>query len=118
MPTIERHDVDNVNAILTITATPADYADKIKAELNKLRKKANMKGFRAGKAPLSIVKKMYGKQVVFDVVNEVIATSLNEYMEDLDRDALGQPIPMVDDEVKIDFKVDNKEKPLCFRIPK
>jgi trigger factor len=109
MPTIDRHDVDNVNAVITVKAEPADYSEKVKKELNKLRKGAQMKGFRKGKTPMSIIRKMYGKQVVFEVVNEIIGTELQEYLDTIEREALGQPIPMSDEEVNYDFRVGNKD---------
>jgi len=109
MPTLERQDIDSLNAIIAVTAEPADYSQKIKTELRKMRKKASMKGFRAGKTPMSIVKKMYGKQLVFETVNEIIGKELQNYLDDWNREVLGQPIPVTNENVNYDFRVGNKE---------
>lgn len=92
MPDIKRVDKDELNLSLSITIQESDYERKLKTELNKYRKSAQMKGFRKGKTPISVIKKMYGDAVLNEVVNEVLQESLFKYIEDQKIEYLGQPI--------------------------
>lgn len=106
MPKVVREDIDNLNAVLTVTLEKSDYESKYNAELSKYRKQGQMKGFRKGKTPLSVIKKMYGKAILADAVNEKLQSTLYEYLTEGDISILGQPIPS-DSQEPIDF--DTKE---------
>ncbi len=110
MPVVERQDIDHLNAVLTVKVEHSDYASEVKTQLSTLRKRAKLKGFRPGKVPMSMVKKMYGKSVVFEAVNKVLQEEMNTVLDNFDRRILGQPLPFVgDDESPYDFNVNNKE---------
>ena len=102
MPKVEHENIDNLNAVLTVTLEKSDYEPKFKTELNKYRKQANMKGFRRGKTPTSVLKKMYGKGVLADVINEMLQKELYDYLTDNNIKILGQPLPAEDQE-QMDF---------------
>lgn len=103
MPKIVREDIDNLNAVLTVTIEQNDYKTKFIDELKKYKEKAHMKGFRKGKTPLSFVKKMYGKQVLSQIVTEMMQNEVIEYLDKEDAIRfLGQPIPNENQEL-IDF---------------
>jgi trigger factor len=106
---IEKQSVDNLNATITINITKEDYQDKFKSELKKVAGKATMKGFRKGKTPDSVVKKMYGKSVLAEVVNETLQKALSNYLEEQKLDILGQPIPADDQDGDLAFDVNNLE---------
>ena len=46
----------------------AKFADKI----NEIQPKMNLKGFRPGKVPTAHIKKLYGKSIMADIVNDVV----------------------------------------------
>ncbi len=92
MPDINRIDKDELNLSLSITIKKSDYEQKFKSELNKYQKQAHMKGFRKGKTPISVLKKMYGDGALNEVVNKVLQESLFNYLEEEKIDYLGQPI--------------------------
>ncbi len=104
---IEQHSVDNLNATITINITKDDYQSQFKSELTKTAAKAQMKGFRKGKTPLSVVKKMYGKGILSDAVNNTLQTALSDYLKSEELDILGQPIPSDDQDGDLDFDVNN-----------
>lgn len=106
MSKVVREDVDNLNAVLTVTVEKSDFAPKYKAELQKYRKQSNMKGFRKGQTPISMIKKMYGKQVLSNVVGETFSKTLDEYMTENNINILGQPLPSKDQEL-LDFDLKN-----------
>ncbi len=56
---ISLENVDKVTALLTIKMEKADYQDRVEKTLKTFRQRANMPGFRPGKVPMGLVKKMY-----------------------------------------------------------
>ncbi len=102
MPTTSREDKQDLNATLTVVVPKSDYEPKLKAELNKYRKQAQMKGFRKGHTPMSVVKKMYGRSVLAEVVNEMMQQELYRYLTEEDIEILGQPLPS-DEQQPLDF---------------
>ena len=53
---------DALNYQLTIEIAAADYAEALHKRLNEYRRKADIKGFRRGMAPMSLIQRMYGDQ--------------------------------------------------------
>ena len=90
---LEQNRIDDLNLQVTITVTADDYADSRKKRLNDFRKKAEIKGFRKGMVPASLVEKMYGQQALVDSVNDVIAESLNNFIQENSLRVLGEPLP-------------------------
>ena len=72
----------NVNGVITITLGEADYAEKVKKNLKRIGQSHPVKGFRPGHTPLSILEKLYGKQVLADVVNDEIGEQLTKYIHE------------------------------------
>lgn len=56
-----------------------------------IQKKANIKGFRPGKAPLSTVKSLYGQQVQGDVLNDLLNEGYQNALDEHDLTPIGQP---------------------------
>lgn len=95
--------IDDLNAVLRISVTPADYSDKVDGIIKQYRKDANIPGFRPGKTPLSLIQKKYGKSILADELNKMINESLNNFIQSNNLEILGNPLPKVDEEVKGDF---------------
>lgn len=80
-----------------------DYADKKKKMLNKFRREADIKGFRKGMAPMTLVEKMHGHSALVDAVNELISENLNKYIQDNKLAIIGEPLPNEEKESKNDW---------------
>lgn len=106
MSKVVREDKGNLSAVLTLTIASDDYSPKLNAELNKYRKKAHMKGFRKGKTPMGFIKKMYGRAIMADVINEMLQKELTQYLTEEKLAILGQPLPVADQE-EFDFDISN-----------
>ncbi len=106
MPKVVREDIDNLNTVVTVTLEKSDYEEQFDQELQKFRKQAAMKGFRKGKTPASMVRKMYGKSVLADVINNQLSKELYGFISEEKLNVLGQPLPSKD-QPYIDF--DTKE---------
>lgn len=89
---VVKTDIDALNATLTVTIEKADYEPLLNAELKKYRKQATFKGFRQGKTPLSFIKKMYGKQLLSDIINKELQTGLGEFFQNDESNYVGNPI--------------------------
>jgi trigger factor len=104
MSIVAREDIDNLNTLITVTIEKADYTPKFERELSKQRDKAHMKGFRKGKTPVSVLKKMYGKPILADVINELLQEKLFEYLDEHKIQYLGQPLAS-EDQKSVDFNL-------------
>ena len=90
---IEQNRIDDLNLELSLTVVKEDYSDSMKKRLNEYRKKAEIKGFRKGMVPMSLVEKMYGQTALVDAVNDVIAEGLNNFIKENNLRVLGEPLP-------------------------
>ena len=106
MPITTREDTDKLSATLTVTVEQSDYLPKLNTELVKYRKQAQMKGFRKGRTPMSVVRKMYGRSVLAEVVNQLMQEELYRYLTEEDIEILGQPLPSESQE-QLDFDLKN-----------
>jgi len=106
MPKVVREDIDNLNAVISVSIEKADYESSFKSELKKVAKQAQVKGFRKGKTPISFVKKMYGPSILMDTVNNILQEEMSKYLQDDKTNYLGQPIP-AENQDKVDFDPNN-----------
>ena len=90
---IVQNKIDDLNIELTLTVAAEDYAESRKRRLAEFRKKAEIKGFRKGMVPMSLVEKMYGQNALVDSVNDVISEGLNNYIHENNFRVLGEPLP-------------------------
>ncbi len=93
---INKESTDALNAIIRMKITEDDYQEKVSEVLTDYRKKANIHGFRQGKAPMGLIKKMYGQAVVVDQVVKLLSENLSKYIVDNDLRILGEPLPNED----------------------
>ena len=109
---ITKESIDDLNAVVKIEISEADYQDKVTEVLKDYSKKANIPGFRKGHVPFGMVKKQYGKSVMIDEVNKLIQDSLNKFLTEEKLDILGNPIPKMQD----DFSWDEKDYSFEFEL--
>lgn len=90
---IEQSELKDLQAVVTLTIEPADYQEEVQKQLKQVRQKAQIPGFRPGMVPLGLVKKMYGKGVLADVLNKLVGENLQKHIEDNKLAILGDPMP-------------------------
>ncbi|MEO0898697.1 MAG: trigger factor [Bacteroidota bacterium] len=83
----------DLTADIKLLVEPEDYKDQVTAEIKKQAKNASLPGFRPGKVPFQMVRKMIGKSVVIDHMNKLVSQSLHEYIMEEKLDILGDPMP-------------------------
>jgi trigger factor len=94
--------LDAQNLLLNVHVSPEDYSEPVRKTLNDYAKKANIPGFRKGKVPMSIVKKMVGKGVVYDELNRSLSQTLRDYIKEKELSILGEPLPVKKEELDLD----------------
>jgi trigger factor len=94
---------DAVSGIIKLEIEKKDYEAQVDKNLRQYRQKAEIPGFRKGMVPLGVIKKMYGKYVLTDVINKLVSESLGNYIEANGLKVLGQPVPNRADQKPIDF---------------
>lgn len=94
-------------AKLTIEATAEEFEAAVQKSYQKNKGKMNIQGFRKGKAPRSIIEKMYGKEVFYeDAANEIIPAAYEAAAEECGLDIVSRP--------EIDVEQIESGKPFIF----
>ena len=94
---ITQDKIDNLNSVLTVKITPEDYKERVEKAIKAQAKKAKLPGFRPGMVPAGHIKKMYGKNILVDEINNILNDTLSNYISENKIEVLGQPLPKVDD---------------------
>ncbi len=55
-----------------VSIPKGEIAAKLKSKIDELQPKMNIKGFRPGKVPAAHIKKLYGKSIMGDLVNDLV----------------------------------------------
>jgi trigger factor len=105
--------IDDLNAVVKLKVTPADYTDKVETALKSYQKKVSMPGFRPGKVPAGLVRKMYGKSILAEELNRILSDSLYNYIKENNLEVLGNPLPKeennhvdIENQTEFEFKFD------------
>ncbi|MDP3452299.1 MAG: trigger factor [Bacteroidales bacterium] len=97
---------DDLTLIVTLSIEKDDYTEKRKKILNDYRKKADIKGFRKGMAPVSFIEKMHGRAALLDAVNGIISDGLNNYITENKLNIIGEPLPNETEQKPVDWEND------------
>ncbi|MHA7819303.1 MAG: trigger factor [Erythrobacter sp.] len=81
----------------TITLTAKEIASKIDAEIKKIAPQVKMPGFRPGKVPANLVKKMHGEQLHAQTLNDMIRESVDKLIKDEELRPAMQPAIALDE---------------------
>ncbi|MFA4869718.1 MAG: trigger factor [Pedobacter sp.] len=102
---ITQEKINDLNAIVKIKIAPEDYTEKVDKSIKEQAKKATLPGFRKGMVPAAHIKKMYGRSILVEEINNLLSETLNKHLTDNKVEILGQPLPVMDDskEFKWDY---------------
>jgi len=100
--TLDKHAANE--ASVKIKLGEADYQQTVDAKIKDYAKKANIKGFRPGKAPFTMVKNLYGTSVLVEEINAILSKSLSDFLKEQEFEVLGDPLPSEKDSQNIDWK--------------
>ena len=100
--------LNDVDYVLDVTVPAEDLQPQITTALKRQRSQMDLKGFRRGKVPMNVVRKLVGPQVSIEVAEQAIAKAYHEaIVEGEDYDPLGQP-RLTD----LEFDLDKPDEPL------
>ena len=85
-----------------------DSPDETHKRLLELQNQVDLKGFRKGKVPPSVIKNQFGKAIYGEVVDKVLKESTTKAIQDKKLKVAGQP--------KIDLKTFGEGKDLNFEL--
>ena len=86
--------IDGANAQIDAEILATEVEAKVQKIAKQLAKTANVQGFRKGKVPVAIIKKMYGQKLVEDAENELLREAMQEGLAKLEIEEsqlLGEP---------------------------
>ncbi len=114
---------NKTEGLLTIRLTKSDYQPRFEEKLKEYARNATIKGFRQGKVPSGLIKKMYGKSILADEINELLNQSIHEYIRNNKLNVVGDLMPLspslssldVDalDDVEMQFQVGMADEFKC-----
>lgn len=85
-----------ISGKLTLVIEEADYKKDYDKTLKEQCKRANIPGFRPGKAPKAMIERQIGPSILVDTLNKLVGSKMYEYIQEEKIDMLGEPMPSAD----------------------
>jgi len=105
---VEIQNKKGLTTILSITIDKKKIQEELNKKLSKLQSEVNLKGFRPGKVPSTVIKSQFGKAIYGEVIDKILHESSNKALQEKKIKAAGQP--------KIDLKTFGEGKDLNYTI--
>jgi trigger factor len=80
---VKEKSAEGLDRSFTVKVSAAELDKKLTARLEQMKGRVHLKGFRKGKAPLSHLKKVYGKGVMGEIVQEAVNEGAAKAFADL-----------------------------------
>ena len=74
-----------------VVVSAADLAAKLETQLADMKNKVRINGFRPGKVPTAHIRKLYGKSIMGEVVQEAVNEANRKIIEDNKLRLAGEP---------------------------
>lgn len=88
---VELTEKEELKRELNIEVPAEQVESEINRKLNDFRKKSTIKGFRKGKAPMTMIKSLYGDEARAEVADELIKSTLNDAVKEKELKIAGPP---------------------------
>jgi trigger factor len=88
---VKVEDLSSIRKKLIFEVAPETVDKEISRAFRKIGKTAKIKGFRAGKVPMSVLEKYYGAQMEQEVLGRLINDTYFRALQDHDIPAVGEP---------------------------
>ena len=86
--------IENVNSCtkkLTFNFEQLDLSKQIQTAIKEKQKSSSLKGFRKGKAPMSVVEQLFGPQIETEALNKFVQDEFFEAVKKEDLRVVGYP---------------------------
>ena len=84
--------IDDLVIELTLEIVKEDYEGIEHKKIAERKRTADFKGFRKGMVPESLIRRVYGDQILAESVNQVISKGLQDFIEENGLNVLGEPL--------------------------
>jgi trigger factor len=88
----EKKETGDLRMEVNFVIEQADYETELDNKMKEHKKTAHFKGFRKGKVPMSMIKKMYGNSTLVDVINGKLGQEMDRYFEQENIKYIGEPM--------------------------
>ena len=105
---IEVKNKKGLTTVLSIIIDKKIIQEELNKKLSNLQSEVNLKGFRPGKVPPTVIKSQFGKAIYGEVIDKILHESSNKALQEKKIKAAGQP--------KIDLKTFGEGKDLNYTI--
>lgn len=95
---ITTENISDLHLKVKINLEPNDYLPKVEESIKSVSKKISMPGFRPGKVPVGMTRKMHGNELLAEELNKILGESIDNYIKENNLNLFGQPIPSETDE--------------------
>ena len=82
---------EGLSRVYGVTVPKGDLSGQLEAKIAEIRPNMNLKGFRPGKVPVSHVKKMYGRQLMQEIVDRAVNDASSEALNQAGARPAAQP---------------------------
>jgi trigger factor len=94
---------------LSMVIPADDLNTRLGERLDELKARANIKGFRPGKVPVSYLRKIYGRSAMSEVMSDAINSSVSKTLDERSERAAAQPkVDLPDDQSTINKVLDGQ----------
>jgi trigger factor len=104
---------EGLSRMYKVSVPQADLQKRFDERIEEIRPQMNLKGFRPGKVPASHVKKMFGKDIMGEVVQALVQETSQKAIEDADVRPAGQPEMHMESDME---KVLDGEEDLAYHM--
>jgi trigger factor len=94
---------NNTEGLIKIKLNEGDYQSKVEEKVKDYARKATIKGFRQGKVPTGVIKRMFGKSIMVEEINHLLSHKLSDYIKDNNLKIIGEPLPNQNKAAAIDW---------------
>ncbi len=105
--------IEGLSRTYKVSVPKADLQKRFDERIEEIRPQMNLKGFRPGKVPASHVKKMFGKDIMGEVVQALVQETSQKAIEDADVRPAGQPEMKMESDME---KVLEGEEDLAYEM--
>ncbi len=107
---------DGLKRTLKVTVGQSELGERFNERLGEIKDRVQLKGFRKGKVPLAHIKKLYGRSLMAEVLEQAVReTSSKAISERNERPAMQPAIDMPEDQNEIE-KVISGEADLAYSM--
>lgn len=91
---------EGLSRAFTVTVPAAELDERLVRRLEEIKGQVHLKGFRPGKAPVSFLKKMYGKSMMGEVIEHLVTETSQKVLDDNEIQPAQPPHPHFEGDIE------------------